>query len=507
MVKNKLSFEILLLLAVFTIATCGLIYELVAGTLASYLLGDSVKQFSFIIGVYLFSMGIGSYFSKFIRRNLLNTFVEIELLVGLVGGLSSVILFVLFENVGYFQFILYLLVFVTGCLVGLEIPLLMNILKDRVKFRDLVSNVFTFDYIGALLASILFPLVLVPQLGIMRTSLFFGMINTAIALIVCIALKKELKRQPLLLFKAAFCMVVLIIVFIFSEKILSYSESKLYGENIIYTHSTPYQRIVLTHNKNDYRLYLNNNLQFSSADEYRYHEALVHPAMTSAKKAENILVMGGGDGLAVREILKYPEVKHITLVDLDEGMTRLFKENTVLTGFNKNALNNPKVSVINADAYVWARECKQQFDVVIIDFPDPGNYSLGKLYSLSFYNTLQHILSPDAVVVIQTTSPYFAPKSFWCINKTVQQALPKTDAYHIYVPSFGEWGYTIAAKNPATDFKSVKRKANEKLRFYEYDFTRLNTFSKDMVAADVEINRLDNQILVRYFDEEWGKIQ
>jgi spermidine synthase len=506
MVKKKLSFEILLLLAVFTIATCGLIYELVAGTLASYLLGDSVKQFSFIIGVYLFSMGVGSYFSKFIRKNLLNTFVEIELLVGLVGGLSSVLLFVLFESVSYFQTVLYLLVFITGCLVGLEIPLLMNILKDRVQFRDLVSNVFTFDYIGALLASILFPLVLVPQLGIMRTSLFFGMINTLIAIIVCIALKKELKKQPVLLLKGIFCMTVLVVVFIFSENILSYSEGKLYGENIVYTHTTPYQRIVLTHNKNDYRLYLNNNLQFSSADEYRYHEALVHPAMAAAKSVKNVLVMGGGDGLAVREILKYNEVNQITLVDLDEGMTRLFKTNNILTGFNKGALNNKKVTVINSDAYVWARDCKQQFDVVIIDFPDPSNYSLGKLYSLNFYRTLQHILSADAIVVIQTTSPYYAPKSFWCINKTVQQVLPKTDAYHTYVPSFGEWGFTIAANSPAVNFNAINRQADEKLRFYGYDFEGLNNFSKDMVAADVEINRLDNQILVRYFDEEWGKL-
>lgn len=505
MVKKLLRFELLLFLAVFTIATCGLIYELVAGTLASYLLGDSVKQFSFIIGVYLFSMGIGSYFSKFIRKNLLNTFVEIELLVGVIGGLSSVLLFVLFNSVDYFQLILYLLVFITGCLVGLEIPLLMNILKDRVEFRELVSNVFTFDYIGALLASILFPLVLVPQLGIMRTSLFFGMINVGIAIILCIVLKKELKRHALLQAKAIACFILLLLVFLFSEKILSFSEEKLYGENIIYTHSTPYQRIVLTHNKSDYRLYLNNNLQFSSQDEYRYHEALVHPAMASAGNIENVLVLGGGDGLAVREILKYQGVKSITLVDLDEGMTKLFRTNKVLTGFNRNSLNDPKVKVINSDAFLWARETRDKFDVVIIDFPDPSNYSLGKLYSVSFYDTLQHLLEPGAVVAIQTTSPYFAPKSFWCINSTVKQILPKTDAYHVYVPSFGEWGFTIASNDPAVNFGTVKRKV-EGLRFYDYRYEGLNAFSQDMRAKDVEVNRLDNQVLVRYFDEEWGKL-
>lgn len=503
---NKiLSFEILLFLAVFTIATCGLVYELVAGTLASYLLGDSVKQFSFIIGVYLFSMGVGSYFSKFIKKNLLNTFVDIEILVGLIGGLSSVILFVLFESVYYFQFILYLLVFITGCLVGLEIPLLMNILKDRVKFRDLVSNVFTFDYIGALLASILFPLVLVPQLGIMRTSLFFGMINISIAIVLCFVLKKDLKKPSLLKAKAIFSFLILVFVFFFSEQILSFSEGKLYGENIIYTHTTAYQRIVLTHNKNDYRLYLNNNLQFSSQDEYRYHEALVHPAMSIAKKAENILVLGGGDGLAVREILKYKDVINVTLVDLDQGMTDLFMKNKILSDFNRNSLLHPRVKVINGDAYLWARECTDKFDVVIVDFPDPSNYSLGKLYSLNFYTTLKGIVKPEGIITVQTTSPYFAPKSFWCINKTIAQVFPATNAYHVYVPSFGEWGFSIAGANIAPEFSSVYRKTDG-LKFYNYEFEKLSNFPKDMIAKDVEVNRLDNQILVRYFDEEWGKL-
>lgn len=503
--KKFLKFEYLLLFAVFTIATCGLVYELVAGTLASYLLGDSVKQFSFIIGVYLFSMGVGSYFSKFLTKNMLNTFVEIEILVGLIGGLSSVVLFMLFESVYSFQFILYLLVFVTGCLVGLEIPLLMNILKDKVEFRDLVSNVFTFDYIGALLASILFPLVLVPQLGIMGTSLFFGMINVSIAIALCFLLKSELKKVYLLRAKAIASFLLLFVVYLFSNTILSYSEGKMYGENIIYSNSTQYQRIVLTHNKSDYRLYLNNNLQFSSTDEYRYHEALVHPAMSMAKQVDNVLVLGGGDGLAVREILKYAEVKNVTIVDLDEGMTKLFKTNKILTDFNHNSLNNSKVKVYNQDAFIWAKNSKSKFDVVIIDFPDPSNYSLGKLYSLNFYSTLKGILASDAVVVVQTTSPYFAPKSFWCINKTLMEIFPQVDAYHAYVPSFGEWGFSIAMNGFETNFNKVNRQV-EGLRFYNFQFDKFNYFSKDMISKDIEINRLDNQILVRYFDEEWGKL-
>lgn len=503
---KKFRFELLLLFAVFVIATCGLIYELVAGTLASYLLGDSVKQFSFIIGVYLFSMGVGSYFAKFIQKNLLKTFVEIEILVGLVGGLSSVVLYFLFENAASFQFVLYFLVFVTGCLVGLEIPLLMNILKDRVAFRDLVSNVFAFDYIGALLASILFPLFLMPHFGIMGTSLFFGMINVSIAIVLSFVLQNEVKRPRILQSKALISFTILAVSFLFSDRLLGLSEEKFYGENIIYTQATPYQRIVLTHQRSDYRLYLNNNLQFSSQDEYRYHEALVHPAMSMAPKIDHVLVLGGGDGLAVREVLKYRDVKSITLVDLDAGMTKLFQTNAILKGFNKNSLNHPKVTVLNQDAYIWSKANTKRFDVVIIDFPDPSNYSLGKLYALNFYQTLQKNLTENAVVVVQTTSPYFAPKSFWCIQKTIQHVFPQVDAYHAYVPSFGEWGFSIAINGFGTTFNTVYRTV-QGLRFYTYQFDTMNQFPSDMMQKDVEINRLDNQILVRYFDEEWGRIQ
>ena len=208
MAKKRISFELLLLFSVFVIATCGLVYELVAGALASYLLGDSVKQFSFIIGVYLFSMGVGSYLAKYIKENLLDKFIEIEILVGIIGGLSSVILFLLFNTVQHFEWVLYFLVFITGCLVGIEIPLLMNILKDRIAFKDLVSNVFAVDYIGALLASIFFPLVLIPHLGIIRTSLFFGLINISIAIFLSFYLSSELKNKISLKAKSIFSFLI-----------------------------------------------------------------------------------------------------------------------------------------------------------------------------------------------------------------------------------------------------------------------------------------------------------
>lgn len=504
MVDKEKRFIYLLLFSVFAIATCGLIYELVAGTLASYLLGDSVKQFSFIIGIYLFSMGIGSYFAKFIKVDLLNKFIEIEITIGLIGGLSSVILYLLFNYTSSFYIILYLLVSITGCLVGIEIPLLMNILKDKVKFSDLVSNVFTFDYIGALIASIIFPLILIPKLGIVRTSLFFGMINLGVAFMIILNLKEDIKKPFSLKLKTILAFTILFICFIFSNQIVSFSEENLFDEKIVLSKQTLYQKLVITRNKNEYKLFLNNNLQFSTKDEYRYHEALVHPIMSFTKNIEHILVLGGGDGLAVRELLKYKEVKTITLVDLDKDMTELFKSNAFLKRLNENALSNPKLSIINEDAFIWIQKNNKKFNVVIIDFPDPSNYSLGKLYTSKFYKSLTKVLFENAKIVVQTTSPYFAPKSFWCIHNTIQTVFQNAHSYHIYLPSFGEWGYCLASLSNNSS-KTIYRKINH-LKYYDYDFQSLSHFQQDMSAKNIEINKLDNQVLVRYFDEEWGKL-
>lgn len=496
--------QLVLLIAVFVIATCGLIYELVAGTLASYLLGDSVTQFSIIIGVYLFSMGVGSYLSRFFQQHLLEWFVRIELLVGFVGGFSAAILFLAFPLAVSFQPVLYALVFVTGTLVGIEIPLLLRILKDRVEFKDLVSRVFTYDYIGALLASLIFPLLFVPHLGLVRTSLFFGILNIGVGLYLCHYFSGEIKNVARIRFGAIVLLVMELLAFVLSEKIVSYSETLAYNDQVVYSTSTPYQRIVLTKNKRDLRLYLNNNLQFSSADEYRYHEALVHPAMMSVANPHRVLVLGGGDGLAVREILKYPSVQSVQLVDLDPAMTRLFSTQNVLMDINRHSLKNPKVTVTNADAFMWLKKNQQRFDCVIIDFPDPSGFSVGKLYTTAFYRLLKNALNENAVVVIQSTSPFVAPKSFWCVSKTLESVGYNTVSYHNYVPSFGEWGYVMAMIGrdyQIPDSFSVPTKFINKMVMQQ-----MLQFPDDMkTTALLEVNKLNNQSLVHYFEEEWGK--
>lgn len=503
--NNGKKFKVLLLIAVFTVATCGLLYELVTGALASYLLGDSVKQFSYTIGTYMFSMGIGSYLSKYIQKHLLQRFIEIELLIGIIGGLSSTLLFILFDNGAYFQQTLYFLLALTGIFVGMEIPLLMRILKDRLEFKDLVATIFTFDYIGALLASLLFPILLVPKLGLVSTSLVFGIMNILVGLFMISAFKKDLIQASSLRFKSYIALGILLVTFVFNQNILQFAERNQYAGKVVYRHSTPYQKIVLTNDHSHFQLFLNNNLQFNTKDEYRYHELLVHPVMSFAKDIDNILILGGGDGLAAREVLKYKEVKSITLVDLDKGMTDIFTKNQQLASYNQHSLSHKKVNVINEDAFIWLKKNTKKFDAVIIDFPDPTTYSIGKLYTDYFYQTLRKSLKENTLIAIQTTSPLSAPNAYWCIHKTIASIYPSIQPYHVFVPSFGEWGFNLFSLDGTQKWKKVRRNLKD-VRFYDYNFWSYTDFKKDMLPThELEINKLNNQILIRYFDEDWIK--
>lgn len=499
-----------LLVSVFVIATCGLVYELLAGTLASYLLGDSVTQFSTVIGAYMFSMGIGSYISKFVTRNLVARFVQVELMVGLVGGFSTTLLFIAFGYNWGFQLLLYVVVGVIGILVGLEIPLLLRILENRFEFSELVSKVLSLDYLGALAASILFPLVLVPKLGLIRSALLFGFLNVVVALWgtwIFWPKGREGRSEgnPLpLRAQCVVALVVLIIAFAFSNQLTTFTEQGLYADDVIMARSSPYQRIVLTRRRDDVRLFLNGHLQFSSQDEYRYHEALVHPGLASVPAPRRVLVLGGGDGMAIRELLKDSRVEWITHVDLDPEMTRIFSTNTLLRQLNSDSLLSPKVHVVNADAFVWLTETSDEpYDFVVVDFPDPSNFSVGKLYTTAFYKRLARRLAPQGRIVVQSTSPLFARRSYWCIAETMRNAGLAIQPYHVYVPSFGEWGFVMGGR----DVPPIASTFPQGLRFLNPQVARgLFEFSNDMQPVAVEPNRLDNQILVHYYDQDWHSL-
>lgn len=485
------------------IAACGLIYELVAGALASYLLGDSVTQFSTIIGTYLFAMGIGSWLSRFIVRGVVVRFVLIELLVGIVGGFSALVLFLSFTWSDAFRPVLYATVTLIGTLVGLEIPLLMRIMRQRFSFKDVVANVLTFDYVGALAASLLFPLLLVPRLGLIRSALLFGLVNVLVALWSTWLFRDELPQRRTLQIMCLLSAAVLGAGLWKGQAITTFAEEGMYADPVILAKDTRYQRIILTNWKDDLRLYLNGHLQFASRDEYRYHEALVHPGLAALPLAKHVLVLGGGDGLAVREILKYDQVERVTLVDLDEGMTSLFSSHDRLTALNDSALRDPRVTVVNADAFVWLDQHEGTFDFIVIDFPDPSNYHVGKLYTSAFYRLVRQHLADDGFISVQSTSPLFARQSFWSIVTTLEGAGLRTSPYHVYVPSFGEWGFVIAGSVPF----QVPHTLPDGLRYLTVEsIPALFDFPLDMARVDALPNRLNNQVLVRYYEQEWEAI-
>ncbi|HVF49193.1 MAG TPA: polyamine aminopropyltransferase [Pyrinomonadaceae bacterium] len=499
----------ILFLNVLIIATCGLVYELLAGTLASYVLGDSVTQFSLIIGIYLFALGAGAWLSRFLDRELPRRFIDIELGVAIIGGLSAPLLFLSFARLSYFQLILYSFVFAIGTLVGLELPLLMRILKDQLDFKELVSRVLAFDYVGALIASLLFPMFLVPKLGLVRTSLLFGIFNAGVGLWGTWLMRPLIKGSVTGLRVRAVIVIVLLAAGIFkADALTSLAEDGMFADDIVYARTTHYQRIVITRGRAGFQLFLNGNLQFSSTDEYRYHEALVHPALmlasTGGRAPRRVLVLGGGDGLALREILKYPSVESVTLVDLDPDMTELSRRFPSLAALNRHAFEDPRVSVVNRDAMIWLEEPAEPFDAAIIDFPDPNSFALGKLYTTRFYRLLQARLKEDAAVAVQSTSPLFARASFWCIIKTMEASGYHVRPYQTAVPSFGIWGFALARRAPF----DIPARAPTNLRFLDdQTMSAMFTLSADLAPVPVEINRLDNQALVRYYESEWRRYE
>jgi len=504
--------ELLLLGSVFVIAACGLVYELAAGALASYLLGDSVLQFSTIIGTYLFAMGLGSWLSRYVERQLIAQFLKIELLVGVIGGLMPAALFTAHsllppDQLAGFRVLLYGLVLLVGALVGLEIPLVMRILKahfsQRYRLSELVSQVLTFDYLGALLVAVAFPLLLVPHLGLIRTGVFFGLLNVLVAIWALWLFRAELRAWRSLAWACALSLALLLGAMFQAETLSTWAEDRFYGDHIVVRESSDYQRVVVTDSRAGTRLFLNGNLQFHSRDEYRYHESLVHPAMAAHGAPKRVLVLGGGDGMAVREVLRYSSVEQVTLVELDPHMTRLFATLPLLSQLNGGALKSDKLKIVNTDAFGWLEQSKEVFDVIVIDFPDPSNFALGKLYTTSFYQLVDQHLSAGGFAVVQSTSPLVARRSFWTVVNTIEAVGLSTTPYHAHVPSFGEWGFVLASRRPW----SPPRQLPEGLRFLSVEgLPAMTQFPPDMARLPTQVNRLSNQVLVQEFEAEWGKL-
>ena len=488
----------LLMLTTLIISGCSICYELIISAVSSYLVGDSTLQYSVTIGLYMCAMGLGSFLSKYMKKDLFNWFVGIEIGVGLIGGISSLVLFLANLYLKQYQLVMYAEIIVIGTFVGAEIPILTRIIEqDEENLRVTISSIFSFDYIGGLIGSIAFPLLLLPHLGYFATAFLVGSMNALAAVLIVFKYAKRIKKAAGYKLAAISLFLAMMVGAVFSENISAVIEGGLYRDKIILSEHTQYQHIVMTKHKDDLRLFIDGNIQFCSLDEYRYHEALVHIPMAQASKQEKVLVLGGGDGLAVRELLKYPETE-ITLVDLDAEMIQLCRENPQVSTLNEGALSNERLTIVIDDAYRYLEETEEIYDVILVDLPDPNNDALNKLYTNIFYRMCGNHLSEDGVLAVQSTSPYYAKKAYWCVAKTLESEGFFVDSYHLQVPAFGDWGFHMAAKQKLSQEYEL---SVETKYLSEENIPALFAFGKDEVDLDVQINSLSHPMLIQYYSE------
>ena len=455
------------------------------------------------IGFFMFSMGIGSYLSKLLSDNLIQNFITIEIVISLVGGVSSLLLLMAFPMVrALYDTVMFSLIFIIGALVGMEIPLLTGILSHKKGIRNSIADVMSLDYLGALIGSVAFPLILLPQLGLIRSSFAIGLITILTALTSIYFFRKHLSHPKLLMAISLAVLLLLTVFTVYGTRLTSYAEKHLYFDQIIYKKQTQYQKIVVTKSNitDEHRLYIDGHIQFSSRDEYRYHESLVHPLLSIPGDVSNVLVLGGGDGLAVREILKHDAVKLIHLVDIDPEMTKLGKHLYLLSKINDRSLDNPKLTVFNEDAFTFINKAGMLYDRVIIDMPDPHNEAINKLYSKEFYTMIRKRMSPEGIIVTQSSSPFFTHKTFWSIEKTLDAVFEDTLSYHVTIPSFGIWGFNIARMNQGIpeDFKfGVETKFMD-----ASTMQAAMIFGKDIQKLDVPVNTIMEPKLYQLYLED-----
>lgn len=509
--KNSLTLKI----AIFATGFAGIVAEYILSTLATYFIGNSVFQWTMIVSLMLFFMGIGSRLSKYIKTELITKFLFLEIALSLTVSFSSILVYTSAAVSEFYPILIYGLCIFIGLLIGLEIPLVIRINREYEDFKTNISSVLENDYYGSLLGGVFFAFVGLPILGLTYTPFVLGFVNLGVALLVARLMFVKLSANEKWKVRVSILgsLLILGVGLANTQTIIQWGEQTKYQDKVVHSEQSAYQKIVLTEWKNDYWLYLNGNLQFCSMDEVMYHEPLVHPIMQMAKNPQNILILGGGDGCAVRELLKYNSVKSIDLVDLDPAMTNLAKDHNILKQINQNAMHSEKLNIFNADAYVFLeKDVSHFYDVIIIDLPDPRSVELSRLYSQEFYSICKRKLRPNGFIITQAGSPYFATNAYNCIDKTMASAGFSTVKMHNQVLSMGEWGWILGAKNK----NLTQSKLKETLRHLDFEsiptqwintesMLLLTAFGKDsafeLQNTEVEINKIHNPVLQKYYLE------
>ena len=495
--------------AMFATGLSGIVAEYILSTLATYFLGDSVFQWTMTVSTMMFAMGLGSRVSKVFKKNLLRKFLCVEFFLSIVVAFSSIIVYTTAAYTDAIWIVIYTMNILVGLFIGMEIPLVIRINEENELLRTNVSGVMEQDYYGSLVGGVFFAFVGLPLLGLTYTPFVLGLLNYSVAILLLGLLWRQQSKvnQQILGYFGASVLTVILIGLYFAQPIVLHGEQRRYKDKIVYEEQSRYQKIVITQWKNDYWLFLNGNQQLSSFDEALYHEPLVHPVMQLNRHPQNVLILGGGDGCAAREVLKYPSVNQVDLVDLDPSMTRLGKEHPVLVDLNAGALSDPRVKIINEDGYNYIEDNTFFYDVIIIDLTDPKTVELGRLYSFEFYRHCYKHLRPNGLIITQAGSPYYAPQAFACIDRSIEAAGFATLPMHNQILTLGEWGWVIGAKSLE---KKLLKKAAQSLSFDEIDTQWINhesmalmtSFGKDFyhkTDTAVRINKIHDPVLYKYY--------
>jgi spermidine synthase len=531
----------------FTGASCFVVQNILSIT-ASSILGNTFVQYGVTISLMLGAMGIGGTLQRYISSdNILAKYLFLEMLLILLTGFALIGLYAAYALMPeHFLLIQYLWIILVGLFIGFEIPIISRINETyQPNIKDNLASIMTMDYVGSMIGGLLWTFVFLGEIELGLGAFLTAGLNLIVSFAVYFYfMYKQTGKLFDKVFAAVIITSVLLVIGFYNSKAWEVDlQQKLYDEKIVFNKITKYQILTMTHDSdiNDYRLYINGNLQFSSIDENIYHEHLVHPILSSSKKRDYVLILGGGDGFALREVLKYPDVKYVNLVDLDPEMIKIsstgiiaelnhnsFKDARVETDspeMLKKGLKNiyiddsdtskPKiklarVEIFNIDAFNFIKDTDKKYDAVIIDFPDPSHVEVNKLYTKEFFIHLQGLLNLGANIVVQSTSPYHAKEAYLCIDRTMKSVGFKTLLYHHNVPSFGDWGWIIGYTDSSL-LKNIDtiQQYQVKTTYLEPSLMRSSMFFGKSIldTKEVAVNTILNPVLLKYYTKESWKVE
>jgi len=504
-ISNKKK-SLVLKIALFATGFSGIVAEYVLSTLASYFIGNAILQFTLIVSIMLFSMGLGSRVSKAFNSNIVFYFVIAELLLSLLVSFSAIASYMVYGYSNNSWIIIYLLSIAIGLLIGLEIPFATRINDSYEELRLNISNILEKDYYGSLLGGLFFAFVGLPYLGLTYTPFVLGLVNLIVSFWLFYVLKshisKRLQKTLWICYTSVFT--IILVGFFFAKPLVLFGEQAKYKDKIVYSEQTKYQKIVITKWSDWHSLYINGNQQLSTFDEYLYHEPMVHTALGLTDTKKDILVLGGGDGCIARELLQYDDINTITLVDLDPKMIAIGKTHPIFAAINENSLNNTKVTTITADAFTFLEQSDKTYDVILVDLPDPNNVDLNKLYTKEFYTICYNHLADEGTFITQSGSPYYATKAFYCIDKTLKKANFHTLPIHNQILTLGEWGWILAKKAPIykKDLEAIDLE-NLQLKWLNKDvLPAITSFGKPLIdTSGIKINTIFEPTLYLYYKQ------